>query len=188
MYMGLEQDHLKAWNHLSFYSIFCFCISGFSLLLSLEQSSTRLTNRAASRLIAVLTVFFALPGSKSSPVYIISRTPNQSSRTDTRCTWTRLQSSMAPMQLTQHFRGGNACAMLTLGHRCIPHVTHVAYQRDLSINIKRFILLYFSYILQSLKFKILNVFKFVLRSANWKLVSGDTTFNKYKKISQTNLN
>ena len=63
---------------------------------------------------------FVLPVSKSSLVCIIFRTPMQSSwsrHPHMRCTWTRLQSSMPPMQLTQHIHWGNTCVLITLRNR-----------------------------------------------------------------------
>ena len=77
---------------------------------------------------------FVLPGSTFSLVYRIFRTPTQSSLSNvppTRCTWTRLLSSMPHMQLTRHFRWGDTFILVTLGNRCTSccttNATYVAF-------------------------------------------------------------
>ena len=64
---------------------------------------------------------FVLPGLKSSLVYIIFRTPMQSSWSHTPppvlWTWIRPLTSMPPTQLTRHFHWGNASILFTLINR-----------------------------------------------------------------------
>ena len=68
--------------------------------------------------------------------------PSWSRLPPSRCTWTRVLSSMLPMQLACHFRWGNTCILSPSGNRCVSchhtHATHVVCQRVLSVNIQHF--------------------------------------------------
>ena len=67
--------------------------------------------------------------SKSSLVYIIFRTPTQSSWSHlplTRCTWICLLFSMPPMQLMSYFRW--SIVLFTLGNRCTSYPVMPAVQ------------------------------------------------------------
>ena len=74
---------------------------------------------------------FVQPDSKSYQVYIIFRTPTQSSWSLislTRCNQTGLLFSTLPTKYTQHFVLGNTCVPFTLGNRFISfYDTHTIY-------------------------------------------------------------
>ena len=87
---------------------------------------------------------FVLPWLKSSLVYIIFRTPTRSLWSHhplTRCTRTRLSSSMRRTELTRHFRWGTTCVFFTLGNRYIScyatYATYAASQRNILVDIEQ---------------------------------------------------